>query len=64
MFLEYILNSKVEFLASLLQSSVSQGPSGFVLICLFAAQETLLIIINVENIFDTSYFCGNHFFGE
>ncbi len=59
MFLEYILNSKVEFLASLLQSSVSQGPSGFVLICLFAAQETLLISINVENIFVETIFLVN-----
>ncbi len=32
-----------------------------ILICLFASQETfLIVIINVENSFAASYFCGNH----
>ncbi len=39
---------KAEFSASLLQSSVSHDPSEIILICLFAAQETFIIIINVE----------------
>ncbi len=38
-----------EFSASLLQSSVSHDPSEIILICWFAAQDTLMIIINVEN---------------
>ncbi len=42
---------KAEFSASLLQSSVSQDPSEIILIYWFAAQETFLIIINVENCF-------------
>jgi len=40
---------KAEFSASLLQSSVSHDPSEIILICWFAAQETFLIIISVEN---------------
>ena len=40
---------KAEFSASLLQSSVSHDPSEIILICWFAAQETFMIIINVEN---------------
>ncbi len=43
---------KVEFSASLLQSSVSHDPSEIILISWFAAQETfifLIIIISVEN---------------
>jgi len=39
---------KAEFSASLLQSSL-HDPSEIILICWFAAQETILIIINVEN---------------
>ncbi len=39
---------KAELSASLLQSSVSPDPSEIILICWFAAQETFLIIINVE----------------
>ncbi len=39
---------QAEFSASLLQSSVSHDPSEIILICWFAAQETFLIIINVE----------------
>ncbi len=50
---------KAEFSASLLQSSVSHDPSEIILICWFAAQETFLIIINVENGCAASYFCGN-----
>ncbi len=37
------------FLASLLQSSVSHDPSEIILIYWSAAQETFLIISNVEN---------------
>jgi len=37
------------FSASLLQSSVSHDPSEIILIYRFGAQETFLIIINVEN---------------
>ncbi len=33
----------------LLYISVSHGPSEIILICWFGVQETLLIIINVEN---------------
>ncbi len=44
---------------SLFQSSVSHDPSEIILICWFAAQETFLIIINVENSCTASYFCGN-----
>ncbi len=36
---------KSEFPASLLQSSVSHDPSEIILICLFAVQETCIIII-------------------
>jgi len=45
---------KAEFSASSLQSSVSHDPSEMILICWFAAQETFLIIINVENSFNTA----------
>ncbi len=54
------LQCKTEILASLLQSLVSHDPSEIILICWFAAQETFLIIINVENSLVDSYFCGNH----
>ncbi len=37
------------FSASLLQSSVSHDPSEIILICWFAAQQTFLIIVNVES---------------
>ncbi len=47
---------KAEFSASLLQSSVSHDPSEIILICWFNAQETF--IINVENDWSASYFCG------
>ncbi len=51
---------KAEFLASLLQSSVSHDPSEIILICWFAPQETfIIIIINVENNCAASYLCGN-----
>ncbi len=36
---------KADFLASLLQSSMSHDPSEIILICWFAAQETFLIIV-------------------
>ncbi len=45
----YFCDVKVEFSASLLQSSVSHDPSQIILIYWFGAQETFLIIINVEN---------------
>jgi len=40
---------KAVFPASFLQSSVSHDPSEIILIRWFDAQETFLIIINVEN---------------
>ncbi len=40
---------KAVFSASLLQSSVSHDSSEIILICWFAAPETFLIIISVEN---------------
>ncbi len=49
---------KAEFSASLLQSSVSHDPSEIILICWFTAQETFLIIIDVENSCAAYYFCG------
>jgi len=48
---------KTEFSASLLQSSVAHDPSEITLIWWFAAQETFLIIINVENSCAASFFC-------
>ncbi len=42
-------DDKAEFSASFPQSSVSHGPSEIILICWFGAQETFIIIINVEN---------------
>ncbi len=47
------------------ENSVSHDPSEIILICWFAAQETFLIIINVENGCAAQYFCGNSdtFFG-
>ncbi len=50
---------KAEFSASLLQSSVSHDPSEIIIIYWFAAQETFLIIISVQNSCAASYFCGN-----
>ncbi len=55
---------KSEFSASLLQSSVSHDPSEIILIYWFAAQETFLIIIKLENICADSYFWGNSFFQD
>ncbi len=37
------------FQQPLLQSSMQHYPSEFILICWFGAQETFIIIINVEN---------------
>jgi len=51
---------KAEFPASLLQSSVSHDPSEIILIWWFTAQETCIIITNVENSGAASCFCGNH----
>ncbi len=39
---------------------MSYDPSEIILICWFAAQETFLIIINVENSCAAQYFSGNH----
>ncbi len=44
----YSCESKAEFSAPLLQSSVSRDPSEIILLCWFCAQETF-IIIKVEN---------------
>ncbi len=57
---EYLLNCNL-FLSSKLnfQSSVSHDSSEIIIICWFAAQETFLIIINVENSCAAQYFCGN-----
>ncbi len=57
--MSFISVIKAEFSASLLQSSVSHDSSEIILIYWFAAQETFLIIINVENCCAASYFCGN-----
>ncbi len=46
--MSFIPVMQAEFSASFLQSSVSHDPSEIIL-CLFAAQETFLTIINVEN---------------
>ncbi len=48
----YSWDDKAEFSASLPQSSVSRDPSEIILICWFGAQETFIIIINVENGFE------------
>ncbi len=42
---------KAVFSVSFLQSSVSHDLSEIILICWFAAQETFIITINVENSF-------------
>ncbi len=52
---------KAEFSASLLQSSASHDPSEIILICWFAAQDTFLIIINVENVWVASNLNGSVF---
>jgi len=44
--------------ASLIQLSESHNPSEITLICLYDAQETCMIIINVENRCKI-FFCGN-----
>ncbi len=49
--------AKQNFHQPLLKSSVSHDPSEIILISLFAAQETLLIIINV-GIFVNTFFQG------
>ncbi len=54
--------AKTKFSASLHQFSLSQDTSEIILICCFAAQETFLIIINVEllNIF-VDCFCFDEY---
>ncbi len=54
-FYEYI--AKCNFYSII--SPVFSDPSEITLICWFAAQETSLIIINVENSWASSYFFGN-----
>ncbi len=53
------VNSKVEFSASLLQSSVSHDLSEIILICQFAAKEifriTILIFCNITNSFSVTF---------
>ncbi len=39
---------------------VSHDPSEIILIFWFAAQETFLIVINVEDCCAAQYFCENH----
>ncbi len=51
--MSFIAVIKAEFSASLLQSSVSHD------LLLISAQETFLIIINVENSCAAQYICGN-----
>ncbi len=51
----FIPDVTAEFSASLLQSSVSYDPSEIIIICWFAAQETL----SIENCC-ASYLCANH----
>ncbi len=58
--IQFIPLIKAVFSASLLQSSVSHDPSEIILIYWFPAQETFLIIINVENSCAGKYFCENH----
>jgi len=41
---------------------MSQNPSEIILKCWFGAQETFLIIINVENSCAAEYLCENHDF--
>ncbi len=55
---------KAEFSALLLQYLVSHDPSEIILIYWFAAQETFLIIINVEISFCWLIFCGNNCFQD
>ncbi len=50
---------KAEFSASSLQSSVLRDSAEIIPTCRFAAQETFIIFINVENSCAVSYFCGN-----
>jgi len=55
---DFIFVVKAEFSASLLQSSVSHDPSQ-IIICWFAAQETYMTIMNVENCLPASSFRSN-----
>ncbi len=50
--------AKLNFQQLLRQSSVSHDPSETILTYQFGAQETFLIIINVQNNF-AAYYCGN-----
>ncbi len=58
----YFCDDKAKFSASLLQSSVSHDSSEIILICWFAAQETFITIINVENSLLLSIFVEIVFF--
>ncbi len=61
--MSFISVIKAEFSASL-QSSESHDPSEIILICWFAAQETFLIIINVENSCAAEFFVRVFFFQD
>ncbi len=56
----YSCDGKSDFLALLLQSSVSHDPSEIILICWFATQKTFLNIINIEK----QLYCCKVFFVE
>ncbi len=45
------VNAKLNFQQPILQSSVSHDPPEIILICWFGAQETYLILINIENVY-------------
>ncbi len=64
MYIKMWFNSVInaEFSASFLQSSVSHDPSEIILIYWLNAQETYIIIINVENSCAASYFVDFFFF--
>jgi len=53
---QFISVIKAKFSVSLLQSSVSHDPSEIIIIWWCAAQETFLIIINVQNGCAASYY--------
>ncbi len=60
----FLLWSKAEFSASLLQSLVSHDPSEIILICWFAAQETLIITIIIYVEYNIHYTCIYCYFDQ
>ncbi len=52
----------LNFQQPLFQSLTSHNPSEIILICWFAAQETFLIIINVEKLFSLIFLGETGFF--